>query len=76
MLRPFGGRQWKDHFLPTYPDDGPVGFTTLDFDRHPPRGRRDPLRVESDGWLAIDERFWEGVGLLHGLAERLGTGVM
>ncbi len=38
MLRPFGRRQWKDHYLATYPDDRPVAFTTFDFDRHPPKG--------------------------------------
>ncbi len=43
MLRPFGKRKCKDHFLATYPDDRPVDFTILDFDRHPPRGRRQPL---------------------------------
>ncbi len=38
MLRPFGRRQWKDHFLTTYPDDRSVAFTVFDFDRHPPKG--------------------------------------
>ena len=59
MLRPFGKRRCKDHYLTTYPDDRPVAFTIFDFDRHPPKGRKEPLSVESDEWLSIDDAFWE-----------------
>ncbi len=76
ILRPFGKRECKDHFLTTYADDRPVAFTIFDFDRHPPKGRREPLSVESDEWLAIDEGFWEQVSAFHSLAERLDVDVM
>ena len=76
MLRPFGRRESKNHYLATYPDDAPVAFTVIDFDRHPPKGRRDPLDVESDEWLAIDEAFWHGVGLFHRLAEEFDLDAM
>lgn len=76
MLRPFGRRECKDHYLTTYPDDRPVAFTIFDFDRHPPRGPSGPSSTEDDEWLAIDERFWEQVSTFHDLATRLGIGVM
>ncbi len=76
MLRPFGRRECKDHYLTTYPDDRPVSFTIFDFDRHPPKGRKEPLSVESDEWLAIDDAFWRQVSAFHGLAERLDLDVM
>ena len=47
MLRPFGKSECKDHYLATYPDDRPVAFTIFDFDRHPPKRRKEPLSVES-----------------------------
>ena len=76
MLRPFGRRECKDHYLTTYPEDRPVAFTVFDFDRHPPKGRKEPLSVESDEWLSIDDAFWERVSTFHGLAERLDLDVM
>ena len=76
MLRPFGRRECKDHFLTTYPDDRPVGFTILDFDRHPPRGRKEPLSVESDEWLAIDDAFWEQIAAFHKFAAHHDIDVM
>jgi hypothetical protein len=76
MLRPFGRRECKDHYLTTYPDDKPVAFTILDFDRHPPKGRREPLSVESDEWLSIDDAFWDQVSDFHNLATRLDVDVM
>ena len=71
ILRPFGRRECKDHFLTTYADDRPVAFTILDFDRHPPKGRTEPLAVESDEWTAIDEAFWRKVEAFHRLAGAL-----
>jgi len=76
VLRPFGRRECKDHYLATYADDRPVSFTIFDIDRHLPRGRREPLPVESDEWLAIDERFWRQVEAFHGLAAALDLGVL
>jgi hypothetical protein len=76
VLRPFGRRECKDHYLATYPDDRPVAFTVLDFDRHPPKGCREPLSVESDRWLAIDEGFWRKVEAFHRLAAALDVGVL
>ena len=76
ILRPFGRRERKDHYLTTYPDDRPVAFTTFDFDRHPPKGRTEPLAVESDMWLAIDEEFWRKVEAFHRLAAALDVGVL
>jgi len=76
VLRPFGRRESKSHYLATYPDDRPVASTVLDFDRHPPKGRREPLPVESDRWLAIDEGFWRKVEAFHRLAAALDLGVL
>ncbi len=76
ILRPFGRRECKDHFLATYPDDKPVAFTILDFDRHPPKGRSEPLSIESDEWTAIDEAFWRKVEAFHRLAAALDLGVL
>jgi hypothetical protein len=76
ILRPFGRRECKDHFLLTFPDDRPVAFTVFDFDRHIPAARGEPISAESDEWLAIDEGFWHGVGLFHRLAEELDLDVM
>ncbi len=75
MLRPFGKRERKDHYLTTYPDDAPVAFTVFDFDRHPPKGPGPPS-TEDDGWLAIDDAFWERVSTFHGLATSLDLDVM
>jgi len=76
VLRPFGRRESKDHFLATYADDRPVAFTVLDFDRHPPKGCREPLSVECDQWTAIDGRFWRKVEAFHRLAAGLDLDVM
>lgn len=76
ILRTFGQYGWKDHFLTTYADDRPVAFTIFDFDRHPPKGHREPLSVESDEWLAIDDTFWQRVSTFHELATRLDLDVM
>lgn len=76
ILRPFGRRECKDHFLTTYADDKPVAFTVLDFDRHPPKGRREPLAVEDEEWTAIDEAFWRKVEAFHRLAAGLDLDVM
>jgi hypothetical protein len=77
VLRPFGRRECKDHFLATYPDDRPVAFTMLDFDRHPPKGAHgEPISVESDEWTAIDEAFWRKVEAFHRLAAGLDLDVM
>ncbi len=77
MLRPFGRRGCKDHYLATYPDERPVAFTVLDFDRHPPkRGPSGPPSTEDDAWLSIDEMFWHRVSTFHELATRLDLDVM
>jgi len=76
MLRPFGWRECKDQYLTTYHDDKPVAFTILDFDRHPPKGRKEPLSTESDEWQSIDEGFWGQVSAFHSIAERLNIDVL
>lgn len=76
MLRPFGRRGCKDHYLTTYADDTPVAFTVFDFDRHVPKGRRDPLSVESEEWLSIDDAFWHKVSVFQRLASHLDVDVM
>ncbi len=53
MLRPFGRRECKDHYLATYPDDRPVAFTVFDFDRHPPKGPPGPPPPRmTSGWTS------------------------
>jgi hypothetical protein len=77
MLRPFGRRESKSHYLATYPDGRPVAFTMLDFDRHPPQGAHgEPVSVESDEWMAIDEMFWQQVEAFHRLAGAVDLDVM
>jgi len=76
ILRPFGRRECKDHYLATYADDRPVAFITFDFDRHIPAARGEPISAESDMWLAIDEEFWRKVEAFHRLAAALDVGVL